>query len=66
MGNDSVEEIPYIRIVKETGLAWLVLFNDDNPICPQQEWLPKSQCEIDEDEETISIPEWLCLEKDLI
>ena len=29
-------------------------------------WLPKSQCQWDEDEQTMSVPEWLALEKGLI
>lgn len=29
-------------------------------------WLPKSQCEWDSDEQIMTIPEWLCVEKGLI
>jgi hypothetical protein len=29
-------------------------------------WLPKSQCEWDEDDKTMAMPEWLAKEKDLI
>lgn len=30
------------------------------------EWLPKSQCEWDERDKTMTMPEWLALEKGLI
>lgn len=29
-------------------------------------WLPKSQCEWDQDDKTMAMPEWLAQEKDLI
>lgn len=29
-------------------------------------WLPKSQCEWDENDKTMTMPEWLALEKGLI
>lgn len=29
-------------------------------------WVPKSQCEYDEDDETLQIPEWLAIEKGLV
>jgi hypothetical protein len=28
-------------------------------------WLPKSQCEWDEDAKTMTMPEWLAIEKEL-
>jgi hypothetical protein len=29
-------------------------------------WLPKSQCEWDEDDKTMAMPEWLAKEKELV
>lgn len=29
-------------------------------------WLPKSQCEWDKDNQTMAMPEWLAMEKELI
>lgn len=29
-------------------------------------WLPKSQCEWDEDTRTMTMPEWLAIEKELV
>lgn len=29
-------------------------------------WLPKSQCEWDQDDKTMAMPEWLAQERDLI
>ena len=43
----------------ETELAWLVDDGDVKPV-----WIPKSQAEFDG--ETLTLPEWLALEKELI
>lgn len=32
----------------------------------KQVWLPKSQCEWDEDSHTMAMPQWLAYEKELI
>jgi len=52
-------EIPFDEIVTETDAAWLLDVGDDKI------WLPKSQCDIDEDDNTIEVPEWLAIEKGL-
>lgn len=44
----------------QTELAWLMTIEDE------QVWLPKSQCEWDENEGTILVPEWLAIEKGLV
>lgn len=44
------------EIVKETDKAWLIKLVD--PELDFQEWLPKSQAEIDP-EEKLFIPDWL-------
>lgn len=48
------------QIKHETDLAYL--FHDGQISV----WLPKSQCEWDEDDKAMSIPEWLAYEKELI
>lgn len=44
----------------ETDRAFL--FNDGT----KDVWLPKSQCEWDEDSQTMTLPIWLAQEKELI
>jgi hypothetical protein len=48
------------EIVGETELAWRFF---DGTITV---WLPKSQCEWDENNGEMTMPEWLALEKGLI
>jgi len=57
MGSDLID----IEVVlkHETELAWLVDDGDEKPV-----WIPKSQAEFDG--ETLTLPEWLALEKELI
>jgi len=52
--------LPFDDILKETDSAWLLDFGYI------EVWLPKSQCEMDEDENTIEVPEWLAIEKELV
>lgn len=49
-----------VELIHETELAWLMLIED------QEVWLPKSQCEFDEDDGTVLVPEWLAVEKGLV
>jgi len=48
------------EIIKETEAAWCLDVGD------AKVWIPKSQGTIDEDENTIEIPEWLAYEKGLV
>lgn len=55
------------RIVHESDLAWL--FEPAPGLDPGgaiEVWLPKSQCEWDEDEQVMTVPEWLAKAKELI
>ena len=48
----------------ETEEAWLIDFGENDPT-----WLPKSQCEIEEENDgtvTVTLPEWLAIEKGLV
>lgn len=56
--------ISYCRLVKETDLARQYDMSDD-PFSPDRHWIPKSQI-IEDDEESITIPEWLAAEKGLL
>jgi hypothetical protein len=57
--------VPFIRIIRETEKAWLISFNEDNPIFPKREWMPKSQCVLRPDSYEIEIPLWLIDQKGL-
>lgn len=52
-------EIDYMAKKSESPEAWLL------EIEFREVWLPKSQCEIDEENSTILVPKWLCDEEDL-
>ncbi len=48
----------------DTPKAWLIDFGLDDPV-----WVPKSQVELEEEGDgtvTVTMPEWLALEKGLI
>lgn len=47
-------------VLMETAKAWRVDAGGEAPV-----WLPKSQCEVNGDG-TVTMPEWLALEKGLI
>lgn len=65
--NDQEPEcIPYIRIIRETKLAWLLLLDETNIWNPEKVWFPKSRCTLDEDEKEILVPQWLAIEKGLV
>ena len=65
MGNGIIT-IDFEEIKHETDLAWLLLLDGSDPFDPVQVWLPRSQCEIDEELGVAYVPEWLAIEKDLV
>lgn len=50
----------YDEFIRETSSAWLLSIDNE------EIWLPKSQCEIDRQDETIYVPEWLAIEEGLV
>lgn len=54
-------EICFAELVRETDKAWMFKTDDGDAV-----WLPKSQCELDEDELLVQVPEWLAIEKGLV
>ena len=54
-----------VHVLVETAAAYRVDFGGEEPV-----WVPKSQCEFDtgaqEDKGTLTLPEWLALEKGMI
>jgi hypothetical protein len=59
--NADPVEIGFDEIVLETDKAWLVKVDKDENV-----WLPKSQCELDEDAKTVMVAEWLAIDKGLV
>lgn len=48
----------------ETEAAWLIDFGEQDSV-----WLPKSQCEVEEESDgsvTVTLPEWLAIEKGIV
>jgi len=56
---DELLTIDYDALLHEGEMAWLI------EIDGRQVWLPKSECELDEDDGTIEVPKWICDEEDL-
>ncbi len=56
---DELLTIDYDALIHTGEQAWLL------DIAGRELWLPKSQCEIDEDDSTIEVPRWICDEEDL-
>lgn len=57
--SDKMRPYHYDNLEHETDEAWLLRMDVYNI------WFPKSQCNINEDEEIIEVPEWLAIEKGL-
>jgi len=56
--------VDYFEIVRETAAAVLLKMEDD--IFAERIWVPKSQVSFNEIARTVTMPEWLALEKGLI
>lgn len=54
-------DVYFDEVITQTDLAWRILTDDD-----EQVWLPKSECELDEDDCLAQVPEWLAIEKGLV
>lgn len=50
----------YDEFINETALAWLLRVSD------KLSWFPKDDCEIDRQDKTIYVPEWLAIKKGLV
>lgn len=58
--NHQYPDIDYEEIVKETPLAYLFKVDGVNV------WVPKSECELHEDDKQFNIPRWMAKEKELL
>ena len=60
MSGDEVVDLDYVEMKHETDKAKLFDFGD------REEWIPKSQIEVDDGEGNVVVKRWLAEEKDLI
>jgi len=59
--NES-DEYDYDEIIAETDAAWCLRMSDTG----EGTWFPKSQCEIDDHNMVVEVPNWLAEKKELI
>lgn len=50
----DTETASYEEIVNESDAAWQIKFDDERTL-----WLPKSQCEVNENDKEVYMPNWL-------
>jgi hypothetical protein len=62
---DEIRTLDFIKILAETEKAWKLLLDDSDFFNPVFEWFPKSQCELDEKNKEIEVPQWLLTKKEL-
>jgi len=60
MSKTDLQAIDYDEIKHETEAAWFV------EIGGEDFWLPKSMCELEEEQSVIFIPLWLCEKKGIL
>lgn len=53
----------YVRLVKETEIAWLLEGVGGGE---ERRWFTKLECKIDEDSKLVHVPEWLAVKKGLV
>jgi predicted kinase len=58
--SEKLVDIEDIRVLHETEKAYRI---DNGTIVF---WIPKSQCELSDDRKTLTLPEWLAIEKELV
>lgn len=56
-----IVDLKYDAIKHETNDAYLFYFSDDHP----DVWIPKSWCEVDEQDKIVSLPEHRAVEKEI-
>lgn len=59
MKEEVYEKFCYEEMICQSKLAWKLKIDKD------ELWLPKSQCELDEDEKCVLVPKWLVEKKGL-
>lgn len=58
---DKLVDLKFNQIVHSTDLAWLIEFEHDKEAI----WIPKSQCEVDEDDNIVTMRETVAVEKEI-
>ena len=53
-------KVYFEELIRESDQAWFIFLEDGREI-----WFPKSQCELDEDEKWIDMPDWLAFDEGL-
>jgi len=61
MKRDKLVDLKYFSVVHETDDAYLICFDADK----ESVWLPKSQCQLDEDDNIATMKESLAIEKEI-
>jgi len=63
---DEKVELTYVEVEHKTASAWLIVFQAKTKTRPEvKEWMPRSQCSLHDDGETIVAPRWLVEKKGL-
>jgi hypothetical protein len=60
MSSRELIDIEYDELKHETDMAYLVIIDGD------EVWIPKSVCELDEDNQIIEVQEWFAEKEGLI
>ncbi len=60
MSNNETLELEYVEIIKETPMAILFEFAEDEEV-----WLPKSRITVIEEDYIVEVPEWLAMDKEI-
>ena len=55
-------KIDYDEIIRDDDRYAAILFAIDGA----EIWLPRSQIDVDEDNQTVTLPEWLAIERELV
>ena len=55
--DEETVELPYRELLDQTDDAWHLRFEGDDV------WLPKSQVELDEDFDVVTMPKWLARDR---
>jgi hypothetical protein len=61
MKRDKLVDLKYHDIIHKTELAYLIQFEHDK----EAVWIPKSQCDVDEDDRIVTMRESAAIEKEI-
>ncbi len=58
---NRIVDIKFVDLVHHTDGAWLILFEEGEKAI----WIPKSMCEVDEDDKVVSMKESVAIDKEI-